>query len=114
VVHEKWGSRKTGSTNNGADKPQTQEIAKIGALFVASYGHLSHEALVAGVRAWKMVPKFHTFVHLCERQSFINARFAWTYGDEDLQRIVKDIALACHKNTVAPCTLYRWLIGAFD
>ena len=42
-----------------------------------------------------------------------NPRFWWTYADEDLQRVMKAIALCCHPLNLAPTALYRWLIGRF-
>ena len=80
--------------------------------FMLNYRRLSEEALGLQLRRWKMVQKFHMFVHLLEIQVplFGNARFWWTYGDEDFQRIIKKIAVECHPNTVNWMTMYRWAI----
>ena len=51
--------------------PAQQEGLKVGVRnFVSCYAHLSREALssIPPKRAWKMVPKFHAFVHLVEIQ----------------------------------------------
>ena len=40
-------------------------------------------------------------------------RFWWTYGDEDLQRIMKQIAVRCHPSNLATTVLFRWLCGRF-
>ena len=47
------------------------KVEQIGRLFVAIYSRLSKEALdaVPPIRAWKMVPKFHVFEHLCALQA---------------------------------------------
>ena len=68
------------------------------------------------VRAWKMTPKFHVMLHLCEIQAVTlgNPRYYWVYMGEDLQQIIKKIALTCHPKHVAPLLLYKWLILKFD
>ena len=90
------------------------EIAAIGPLFLQLYSHLSAEALESRKRAWKLVPKFHMFVHLCELQTFINPRWSWCYADEDLQKFMKKIALACHPLNLAPMVIFKWLIRKYD
>ena len=84
--------------------------------FMACYNALSHEALNADMRNWKMTPKFHLFVHLIEVQlpSWGNPRYFWTYGDEDLQRIMKSVALSCHPLNLEPMVLFKWLCIKFD
>ena len=83
--------------------------------FMGLYGHLPREALNANVRAWKMVPKFHMFVHLCEIQSFhMNPRFYWVYMDEDMQKQIKAIALTCHHTTVDETVMYKWVLLIFS
>jgi hypothetical protein len=74
------------------------------------YVKLSTETLDSGLRRWKLAQKFHLWQHLCELQipMFGNARYYWTYGDEDLQQIVKQIALSLHPNTVCEMLLYKW------
>ena len=42
-----------------------RELKELGATFVMLYNKLSLEALKKEIRAWKLVPKFHTFLHLC-------------------------------------------------
>ena len=94
------------------------ELAKIARLFLSIYSQLSHEALSAAppVRAWKMIPKFHMFLHLLEIQcaSLGNPRFYWTYSDEDLMQIVKQIALSCHTANLAEEMLFKWCVLTFE
>jgi hypothetical protein len=92
---------------------QKDELSRLGALFLTLYGDLSKEAVTNGVRAWKLTPKFHAMIHICEQQAFLNPRFSWTYRDEDFQRLLKQIAVQCHPSTVPHTVLYRWLIGIF-
>ena len=42
-----------------------------------------------------------------------NPRFWWAYSDEDLQKIMKQIALCCHPNNLPVTVLYRWLCARF-
>ena len=93
------------------------EIKRIANLFLGIYKQLAGEALGREVKAWKMVPKFHEFEHLCELQTFLNPRSFWTYSDEDLQRILKEVGLSCHPSTVAFMATYKWICftyGDFD
>ena len=50
------------------------------------FAQLSAEALSTGSKKWKMTPKVHLLLHLCEWQgpSAGNPRFFWVYADEDL------------------------------
>jgi hypothetical protein len=88
------------------------ELPMIAQNFMLNYQRLTQEALGMRLRRWKMVQKFHMFVHLLEIQVplFGNARFWWCYGDEDFQRIIKKIAGECHPSTVNWMTMYRWAI----
>lgn len=95
-------------------QPVKDEIAQLGRAFMNVYGKLSAESLSNGIRAWKMTPKFHVFVHMCEHQMFLNPRFYWTYSDEDLQQIMKEIAKSLHPNHLAPMVLFKWLVLQFD
>jgi hypothetical protein len=92
------------------------EIAEVGRLLLTIYTQLSEEAVAAMRRAWKETPKFHLFQHLCEVQcaGVGNPKFYWVYADEDLQRIMKAVALSCHSLNLAPMVLYKWLVLHFD
>lgn len=43
-----------------------------------------------------------------------NPRFYWTYSDEDLQRLAKEIAQSCHVDNLPAMVLYKYLIWVFD
>ena len=43
-------------------------LRPLGKRFMRVYVNLSAEALAAGLRAWKIVPKFHVFEHICADQ----------------------------------------------
>jgi hypothetical protein len=92
------------------------EVALLGPSLCRMYSELSSRALAAGIKLWKMAPKFHIFCHLCEWQAreFGNPRFYWTYADEDLVGLLIDIARTCHPKTLAVNALFKWLHLAFD
>ena len=82
--------------------------------FVTIYGKFAREALLAGIRAWKMPPKFHLWVHLCEIQALhMNPRLYWAYMDEDMQQQIKLIALSTHPRTMCENVLYKWIVLVF-
>ena len=87
------------------------ELAKIAPLFVNIYGRVSRDALNNMLRTWTSTPKLHLFQHVCETQAakWGNPRSYETYGGEDLQNIVKHIAMACHPLRVSYIVLFKWL-----
>ena len=64
-----------------------------------------------GQRLWKLSTKCHMFV---DQISFGNPRFWWTYGDEDLVRILIGVADSVYPNTLAISVLCKWLWCVFD
>ena len=93
-----------------------QELPILVQSFMGIYYQLSLEAVQMRLRRWKFAQNFHLFQHLCELQmvKFGNGRFYWTYSDEDLQRILKNIAVRNHSSTVAWMTLYRYAFWVLD
>ena len=90
------------------------ELSKLGVSLFTVYKRLSEEALRAEKRAWKMTPKFHVFLHICEISSDMeNPRFHWTYTDEDLQQVMKKIAVTCHAGHVEWLCLFKWLTEVY-
>ena len=91
------------------------EIQHIGKILVSIYSQLSEEALARNVRLWKMVPKFHMMVHLCEiyAPQIGNPKYYWCYEEEDMHKNIKEIALSCHPSTVAFMVSYKWVILSF-
>ena len=47
-----------------------KELGIVGTKLCLAYSGLCKEASDAGVRGWKLVPKFHRFLHLCCHQIF--------------------------------------------
>ena len=92
------------------------ELPGLGQQFVGIYTALATEAKREGVKMWKLVPKFHLFLHLCEWQAIThgNPRYFWTYPDEDLAGIMADVAKSCHPTTMATSALFKWLHVAFE
>ena len=94
-------------------EPAKLELSRLSVAFMDVYGQLSASAVADRVKMWKMTPKFHLLQHICEHQCWINPRVVWTYGDEDLQHLVKEVALSCHPRTVAHMTLFKWVVCTF-
>ena len=90
------------------------ELKRISVTFMGLYRKLSFEALHAKRRAWKTTPKFHAWVHLCEHQSWINAKLSWTYGDESLQGLIKEVARSTHASTMSYMTTLKWIYTAWE
>ena len=65
---------------------------------------------------WKLMPKLHLFLHLCEWQALEqgNPRYYWTYADEDLQGTMAEVAESCHASTMTTNALFKWLHICFD
>ena len=91
-----------------------KELRMLGKLFFCTYTKLAAEALEQNRRAWKIPAKMHLFVHLCEdTSSLINARYIWCYSDEDLMKVVKEIAVTTHPNTMCMNVLYKIVVYDF-
>ena len=75
------------------------------------YVKLAADAANVRLKMWKMSPKIHIFVHLCEWQSLEwgNPRYYWTYADEDWVGCPTEVAKSCHPNTLAVSALFKWL-----
>lgn len=93
-----------------------EALPKIGSRLCIIYEKLSRESLEAGRMMWKLVPKFHLFLHLCEwqSQSFGNPRFWWCYADEDLVGHVVEVASSVHPRSMPAMSLYKWVTFFFN
>ncbi len=82
----------------------------------AMYSKLSKICFDRRLRMWKLSPKFHLFMHLCLHQAVElgNPRFWWTYPDEDLVRILINVAEGVHPATLATSVLAKWMWCVFD
>ena len=92
-----------------------EEFSNITKWLVKIYLQLAREAANSCKRLWKMTGKFHYFEHIGGEQARVcNPRYSWTYSDEDLMRIMKEVALSCHPSTVAHMVLFKWVIWFFE
>ena len=93
-----------------------QRLPKLGQRMCGLYAQLAADSLAAGVKHWKMTPKVHLLLHLCEWQgpSVGNPRFFWVYSDEDLVGCMIEVAESCHPRTMAATAILKWAILAFD
>ena len=90
-------------------------VQRLGNSVPILYAHLAAEAFHSGTKAWKLVPKFHLYQHLClYRAAFHgNPRFNWTYADEDMVGAMVEVAQICHPSTMAPIVMFKWLVLQF-
>ena len=94
------------------DEQTKAELRQLSVVMMSCYRDLAVEAASNSERKWKMKPKLHETQHILE-DAFINPMHVWLYGDEDLQRIIKLIAVQRHPSTVPHMTLLRWAVGTF-
>ena len=93
-----------------------KELPDVGRAVFGLYSTLAVEALEAGRgKMYKMVPKFHHFLHVTGHQALVygNPRYYWCYSDEDLQGHSKGIAASCHPTHFASTHLLKWAILMF-
>jgi hypothetical protein len=91
---------------------EKESLRETSQTMMACYRNLALEALEHGVRAYKMKPKLHETQHILE-DSIINPMRVWLYADEDLQRLVKEIAIQCHPLTVPYMCMFRWAVQTY-
>lgn len=91
-------------------------VQRLGNSVPILYAHLAAEAFHSGTKAWKLVPKFHLYQHLCLYQAAFhgNPRFYWTYADEDMVGAMVEVAQSCHPSTMAPIAMFKWLVLQFQ
>ena len=86
----------------------------------AQLSTLAHDKLLATTdakwRLWKLSPKLHLVLHLCCEQviDWGNPRLWWCYGDEDMVKIMINIAESVHPTTLAVSVMTKWLWCVFD
>jgi hypothetical protein len=95
------------------NEAQRRQARTLSQQLMTCYSQLSLEAFANGLQMWKMKPKFHQSQHLLEYQFYINPREVWLYADEDLQRIVKSIAVSCHPSTMHYMVILKWILTVF-
>ena len=105
-----------GSDERWLNESHLLELRELSVLLVRTYLKLSAEALKNKVRAWKAVPKFHVFQHICEIQAavFGNPTRYWTYSDEDFVGLCVEIGQSAHPRTLALNVIFEWLHLMYD
>ena len=78
------------------------------ALLLAS---LSADAVAANQKLWKLAPKLHMCVHLCEWQALVfgNPRFYCTYPYEDLAGMMSKVGETCHPRNVVASGIFNYM-----
>ena len=91
------------------------QLPRIAQRLVEKYATLAADAFSRDMRLWKVSPKHHLFLHLCQIQAILygNPRYYWCYPDEDLVGLAIDVAEGCHPGTMAYSMLFKWLHTRF-
>ena len=80
-----------------------------------AYAKLACKAVFEKKRFWKVTPKLHLFLHLCEWDvEFGNPRFFWCFADEDLVGQMIKCGESCHPKTLAVASMFKWLTVVFS
>ena len=92
------------------------ELGVVGRKLCMLYAGLCSECFQMGIKLFKMTPKLHLVLHLCEwvAPEWGNPSYYWCYADEDLVGLMIELAESCHINTLAVTALVKWLVLAFD
>ena len=85
----------------------TRRLSEFSLMFTSLCVKLASVAHHKGVRIWKLTPKLHLLTHMIEEQMVYwgNARFWWTYQDEDLIGRLINIADRLHPSTLGVSVL---------
>ena len=88
-------------------------MAEHGRKFFLGYCELSKMALVheAGPVHWRIYPKFHLWLHLCE--SGVNPKLLWNYMDESEIGRCAELAEGMHARTLSTALLNKYRVFKF-
>ena len=67
--------------------------------FLLEYSFLSQEAAAAEKNLYAVMPKHHYFFHLVQQARFLNPRWSWCYGGEDLVGKASNLGHSCLDGT---------------
>ena len=92
-----------------------RELPNLGQQFGELYSAISTYFYERSQRLFKLSPKLHLFMHLCELAVIYgNPRFYWTFADEDLVGHMIEICETVHPATMPITALMKWLHVVFD
>lgn len=75
-----------------------------------SYNFLAAESIKAGIKNWKIVPKFHALTHIAY-DCRLNPRRVAANDDEDVVGKMKRVYCSCHANTASQRALQRYILN---
>ena len=93
------------------------KVASLARKHLALYSELSREVLEHASpetwTAWRIYPKFHIFVHVCELQIALqgNPRWSWCYQDESEIGAAVRCAEHAHPNTLHRALMQKYRLG---
>ena len=92
-----------------------KQMQSVGSRLCRAYAKLACKAVSERKRMWKVTPKLHLFLHLCEWDvDFGNPRFFWCFADEDLVGQMIKSGESCHPKTLAVASMFKWLTVVFS
>ena len=68
-------------------------------VFLQEYTFLGQQALQNHILMWSVVPKHHYLAHLSQTAKWLNPRWTWCYGGEDMVGKISGLAHACTSGT---------------
>jgi hypothetical protein len=68
-------------------------------MFLLSYTWLGRQSVQESTLRWSMIPKHHYLGHIMQTSRFLNPRFTWCYGGEDLVGKISCLAHSCVAGT---------------
>ncbi len=80
---------------------QFRSLEQASSIFLLEYSYLAREALAANRLQYSVVPKFHYLCHIVQAAKFLNPRWTWCYGGEDLVGSISALAHSCTSGTSA-------------
>ena len=90
----------------------SKDLRAAGRSFLLFYQKLAVEsrAVCMGKKMYKVVPKFHSLLHLCigVKVTGRNPRYDHLYQEEDFMKHVGKICSQCHPSTLHMVSLYRY------
>ena len=92
------------------DSATAQEASNSVRTFLILYQKLAGDAMRAGRRLYRLVPKFHVLLHMALRlpEELRNPRWDHLYQEEDFMRVVGKVASRTHATTMSSVTLLRY------
>ena len=71
-------------------------------VYLKLYAALAKHFMDSGLLLFDLTIKSHYLAHVMRQAEWLNPRLSWTFAGEDFMQIMKVLAQACVKGTIAP------------